>query len=46
MSMDLLDFEANSLYFEQTDVAGVKELLAQAAENYSTGEAEFPLLRA
>lgn len=46
MSMDLLDFEANGLYFEQTDVAGVKELLAEAAENYSDGEAEFPLLRA
>lgn len=46
MSMDLLDFEANGLYFEQADVAGVKELLAQAAENYSDGEADFPLLRA
>lgn len=46
MSIDLLDFEAQGLYFEQTDVAGVKELLAEAAENYSNGEAEFPLLRA
>jgi tetratricopeptide (TPR) repeat protein len=44
--MDLLDFEAQGLYFEQADVAGVKELLAEAAENYSDGEAEFPLLRA
>jgi len=46
MSMDLLDFEAEGLYFEQADVAGVKELIAQAAEDYSNGEAEFPLLRA
>lgn len=46
MSMDLLDFEAQGLYFEQADVAGVKELLAEAAENYSNGAAEFPLLRA
>jgi tetratricopeptide (TPR) repeat protein len=44
--MDLLDFEAEGLYFEQADVAGVKELLAEAADNYSSGEAEFPLLRA
>jgi tetratricopeptide (TPR) repeat protein len=44
--MDLLDFEAEGLYFEQADVAGVKELLAEAAENYSSGDAEFPLLRA
>ncbi len=44
--MDLLDFEAQGLYFEQADVAGVKELLAEAAENYSDGDAEFPLLRA
>jgi tetratricopeptide (TPR) repeat protein len=46
MSMDLLDFEAEGLYFEQADVAGVKELIAQAAEDYSNGHAEFPLLRA
>ncbi|MDO9212674.1 MAG: hypothetical protein Q7U23_02435 [Methylococcales bacterium] len=44
--MDLLDFEAEGLYFEQSDVAGVKELIAQAAEDYSNGNAEFPLLRA
>ena len=44
--MDLLDFEAQGLYFEQDDVAGVKELLAQAAEEYSSGLAEMPLLRA
>jgi tetratricopeptide (TPR) repeat protein len=44
--MDLLDFEAEGLYFEQADVTGVKELIAQAAEDYSNGNAEFPLLRA
>jgi tetratricopeptide (TPR) repeat protein len=44
--MDLLDFEAQGLYFEQADVAGVKELLAEAAAHYSDGLAEFPLLRA
>lgn len=46
MSIDLLDFEAQGLYFEQTDVAGVKELLAIAANHYSDGDAELPLLRA
>lgn len=46
MSMDLLDFEAQGLYFEQADISGVKELLAEAAENYSDGESELPLLRA
>ncbi len=30
--MDLLDFEAQGLYFEQADIAGVKELIAEAAE--------------
>lgn len=44
--MDLLDFEAQDLYFEQADVAGVKELLVLAADNYSTGDAELPLLQA
>ncbi len=44
--MDLLDFEAQGLYFEQQDVAGVKELIAVAAENYANGDAELPLLKA
>ncbi|MFU8790386.1 MAG: hypothetical protein ACNA7G_15260 [Methylobacter sp.] len=44
--MDLLDFEAQGLYFEQADVDGVKELIATAAENYATGEAELFLLKA
>jgi hypothetical protein len=44
--MDLLDFEAQGLYFEEPDVAGVKEMIATAAENYATGDAELSLLRA
>ena len=44
--MDLLDFEAQGLYFEEPDVAGVKEMIASAAENYATGDAELPLLKA
>ncbi len=44
--MDLLDFEAQGLYFEEPEVAGVKELIAAAADNYAAGTAEFPLLRA
>ncbi|MDD2722888.1 MAG: hypothetical protein PHH59_02540 [Methylovulum sp.] len=44
--MDLLDFEAQGLYFEEPDVAGVKELIAEAAENYASGDAELPLLQA
>ena len=44
--MDLLDFEAQGLYFEKPDVAGVKEMIASAAENYADGDAEFPLLKA
>ncbi len=44
--MDLLDFEAEGLYFEQPDVAGVKELIAIAADNYANGDAELPLLKA
>lgn len=44
--MDLLDFEAQGLYFEAPEVAGIKEMIATAAENYATGDAELPLLRA
>jgi tetratricopeptide (TPR) repeat protein len=44
--MDLLDFEAQGLYFDEPDVAGVKEMIATAAENYETGDAELPLLKA
>jgi tetratricopeptide (TPR) repeat protein len=44
--MDLLDFEAQGLYFDEPEVAGVKEMIAIAAENYASGEAELPLLKA
>ena len=44
--MDLLDFEAQGLYFDEPDTEGVKEMIATAAENYATGEAELPLLKA
>jgi tetratricopeptide (TPR) repeat protein len=44
--MDLLDFEAQGLYFEETDASGIKELIATAAENYANGEAEQSLLEA
>jgi len=44
--MDLLDFEAQGLYFDQEDVFGVKELIDTAAENYAHGDAELPLLKA
>lgn len=44
--MDLLDFEAQGLYFEEPDVAGVKGLIATAAENYANGDAEQSLLKA
>jgi tetratricopeptide (TPR) repeat protein len=44
--MDLLDFEAQGLYFEQPDVAGVEELIATAAKNYASGDAELSLLQA
>lgn len=44
--MDLLDFEAQGLYFEDPEIAGVKELITAAADNYAAGTAELPLLRA
>jgi len=44
--MDLLDFEAQGLYFEQPDVAGVEALIATASENYASGNAELSLLQA
>ncbi|MEQ1638312.1 MAG: hypothetical protein ABL903_16655 [Methylococcales bacterium] len=44
--MDLLDFEAQGLYFEEPDVAGVKELIDTAAGLYANGEAELPLMKA
>lgn len=44
--MDLLDFEAQDLYFEQEEPAAVTELLKQASGDYAEGEAELPLLKA
>jgi tetratricopeptide (TPR) repeat protein len=44
--MDLLDFEAQGLYFEEPDVSGIADLIATAAENYAAGTAELPLLKA
>lgn len=44
--MDLLDFEAKDLYFQQEDSPEVQELIKYAADLYATGEAELPLLRA
>ena len=44
--MDLLDFEAQGLYFDHQELPEVESLIAKAAENYADGEAELPLLRA
>ena len=44
--MDLLDFEAHELYFQQEDSAEVQQLILKAGENYANGEAELPLLQA
>lgn len=44
--MDLLEFEANDLYFEQTDPLEVQNLIKVASELYGSGEAELPLLKA
>jgi tetratricopeptide (TPR) repeat protein len=44
--MDLLDFEAQGLYFEEPEVDGVKEMIDMAAEHYADGDAEQPLLKA
>lgn len=44
--MDLLDFEANDLYFQQEDSTEVQQLIRLAGESYENGEAELPLLQA
>ncbi|BBL57232.1 hypothetical protein [Methylomonas koyamae] len=44
--MDLLQFEAEDLYYEQEDSPEVQALIRYAAERYATGEAELPLLQA
>ena len=44
--MDLLDFEAQSLYFEDETPEEVDRLIAGAAERYGDEAAEYKLLRA
>ncbi len=44
--MDLLDFQAQDLYFEQPEPAAVTALLQQASVSYAEGDAEMPLLKA
>ena len=44
--MDLLEFEAGDLYFEQVDLPEVQDLIRFASELYGSGEAELPLLQA
>ncbi len=44
--MDLLDFEAHDLYYQQEDSAEVQQLIRQAGSDYQHGAAELPLLQA
>lgn len=44
--MDLLQFDAQDLYFEQEDSAEVQVLIKVAAELYGNGDPELPLLQA
>ncbi len=44
--MDLLEFDATDLYFEQVDSPEVQDLIRAASELYGSGEAELPLLQA
>jgi len=44
--MDLLEFDAKELYFDQPENPEVADLIKFAAELYATGEAELPLLKA
>ena len=44
--MDLLEFDATDLYFEQADSIEVQDLIRTASELYGSGEAELPLLQA
>lgn len=44
--MDLLEFEAKDLYFQQEDSDEVEQLIKFASELYGNGEAELPLLKA
>ncbi len=44
--MDLLDFEGQSLYFEESLAPGVSDLIRLAASRYAEGSAENPLREA
>lgn len=44
--MDLLDFDAQDLYFEREDPPEVQALINEAAESYGSGDGELPLLQA
>lgn len=44
--MDLLQFEAQDLYFQQEDSQEVRELIRFASERYGSGDAELALLKA
>ncbi|MDY0012543.1 MAG: hypothetical protein RBS40_06585 [Rhodocyclaceae bacterium] len=44
--MDLHDFDTTTLYFDEACPPRVDALIAQAAANYASGEAELPLLQA
>ena len=44
--MDLMDFEGENLYFEETLAPEVEALIQQAGGSYGEGEAEQPLLEA
>jgi tetratricopeptide (TPR) repeat protein len=44
--MDMLDFETDSLYFDEPLHREARDCLQLAAENYSEGEAETSLMRA
>ncbi len=44
--MDLLDFEANNLYYQQEDTPEVELLIQKAGLAYEQGEGELPLLQA
>jgi tetratricopeptide (TPR) repeat protein len=44
--IDLLEFEAKDLYFQQEDSPEVQQLIEFASDLYASGEAELPLLKA
>jgi len=44
--MDLLEFEAQDLYFDQPDGVEVENLISRASLEYADGDAELPLLQA